>query len=185
MVTVKVYTVNGNRLAKLSRELDYLSAGDFFRTIPLAEERRDVERYMKDVSPPHGRVSDTTQWLADHGIRPLLPSFSEGWRVKRVTQGNRIAWSFTNILESIRNTGALVKFKSIEFGSKTTEWESPRDYFFKDRRWFHVDEGQPMLHYGNKPANVIVKASEYVATVLAPRIGLKVDDLVRRRLRNV
>lgn len=185
MVSVKIYEVNGNRLAKLGRELDYLSAGDFFRTLPLAEERRETEEYMREVSPPKGHDSETTLWLIENGLRPAMPSFREGWRVKRVTLGNRIAWSFTNILESVRITGAAVKFRSIEFGSKTTYWESPREYMFKDGRWYHVDEGQPMLHRGNKPANVLGKTTQFVASVLAPKVGLKVDALVRRRLSSV
>lgn len=185
MVSVKVYDVNGNRLAKLMRELDYLSAGDFLRTIPLAEERKETEEYMREVSPPKGHDSETTLWLIQNGLRPELPSFREGWRVKRVTVGNRIAWSFTNILETMRVSGAAAKFKSIEFGSKTTYWEAEREFSFKDGRWFHVDEGQPMLHRGNKPADVIGKTTRFVATVLAPKVGLKVDALVRRRLASV
>lgn len=186
-VQIKVSEVNSQRLAKLQRELGYLDSRDFLRTIPLAAERRTVEEYMESISPRGDNVSKTTLWLAERGIKPLLPKFATGWRVKRVSVGNRIVWQISHILETTNRIGGQVKFRSIEFGSRTEVWSAKRDFKFLDAngRWHSFSEDDEITHWGNPPANIIEKTSEFIRTVMLPQIASKVRNIVEHRLERV
>lgn len=181
-LNIVINQVNGRRLDKLRRELDYMSATDMFRTIPLAEERREVEEYMADISPK-GEPSETKRWLAEHGRRALLPRFATGWRVKRLVIGNRLAWSITNVLESSSLDGARAKFRSVEFGSRSSTWKATRKLsFLAHSQWFRFSAGQEIKHVGNPPADVLGKVSTFVETYMIPQIASKVEVLINARL---
>lgn len=186
-VQVKVYQVNGNRLARLSRELEYINAQDFLRTVPLAEERKEVQQYMEGISPRGDNPSMTKVWLAERGLRKMLPQFATGWRIKRVTTGNRLTWQISHILETSPLKGAQAKFRSIEFGSNTTTWNPPRAYKFRDSygRWHSFSEESTVVHWGNEPADIISKTSDFVRLVMVPQIAAKVSDIIESRLDRV
>lgn len=185
-VKVTVLQVNGRRIHKLKEELGYLDTGSFIRTLPLSTERQDVEDELERLSPKDGHKSDTHQWMIDHGTLPDLPKFAKGWRVKRLTEANRLVWNISHVLESSFLKGAKVKFKSIELGTKDSTWTVKRKYYFKDYGiWAKLIEGQKIRHPASEGADVIGKISEYIQTTMIPKIRSKTDDIVKRRLARV
>lgn len=181
MIQIRVAQLNGQRLAKLRRELGDMTAADFFRSVATSDEVAETLEYMEEVSPPIGQPSETKLWLAEQGIRPLGVPFSKGWRIKRVSQGSRIEWRISNVLE--RSAEGRAKFRSIEFGSRTTQWTASRDFSFKSGgSWYSIDAGSVMIHWGNQPANVLGKTTDFIERVIRQRLADKVTDRVRKKL---
>lgn len=184
MIKVRVYQVNGNRLAKLRRELGYLTAADFFKRIPLAEERREVEEKLEEESPKGGEISETKAWLAERGLRKLQPRFRTGWRVKRSVSGTQLSWQISHLLLSSRNSSHRAKFLSIEYGSKRSAWAPNKQFHFKSAQgqWYSFADGHPIVHQANPAANVIKKTSEFIQLVMIPALNDKIKRIVDRRL---
>lgn len=179
-VSILAYELNANRLKKLRRELGYVGSGDFFRTIPLSQEREQIKTYMEQVSPK-GEMSETKQWLAANGQRRLSVQFAKSWRITRETEGNRIVWRISNVLSS-GSARDQMKFYSIEFGSRTSTWIAERTLRFKNSKWFAIGEGSEVRHWGNRPADVIKKTSDFVLTEMLPLIRTKISGIVETRL---
>jgi hypothetical protein len=91
MISVKVVQLNGNRLAKIRRELGYLSTDDFFRTIPLADFSDLVEAKLRALSP--SGKSKYRAYLSSLGHPRESLSFKESWRVKRGNKGSKIEFT--------------------------------------------------------------------------------------------
>lgn len=186
MISVKVVQLNGNRLAKIRRELRYLTSDAFFKTIPLSSFEDDVVKKLRDLSPK-GR-SKYRRYLAGLGIVPDSGdrTFRDGWRVKRGTKGTKIEFTIWNLLETIGGKRGEAKFRSIEFGSKTTQWVAKRMFRFKSKgEWVTIAAGRSMTHSGNDGAEVQKRTAEYIENVLLPKIGAHVNKLVEQRLSRV
>lgn len=170
---------------ELSRQLGYISAADFFKTVPLAEERRHVEAKLKQYSPPKGKPSATALWLHERGIRPLGRSVRESWRVTRMTGALTQYWVITNLLESRNIKRYRAHFRSVEFGSATKWWFNRRTFRFKSHgRWTTVRRGR-QLHLGNEGANAIKKTKAYIAVEMRPWFEKKVRWTIEDRLAKV
>lgn len=177
------YELNNRRLAKLRDELGY-TAGSFLKTVSLTEERERIQQFMEDASPSGGDVSETKKWLDSAGIRPLGLQFAKAWRVRRQTEGSRIVWVISNVLTS-GTREERAKFFSIEFGSKTRVWTAKRSFSFKNRKWYHIAEGTEVIHWGNKPADVIGQTRTFVENVMMPELRAKVTNIVRQRYNRI
>jgi hypothetical protein len=183
-VSIKVVSVNPSRLAKVRRELRYLTSEDFFRTIPLKDFQDRVQEYLKLMSP----VGDESkrQFLASAGYRVMSArdarmAFSEGWRVKRQNMRGSIRFEVSHLLESKGKKGRA-KFAAVEYGSKASTWIASRRFRFKGDRWAHITPGRKIEHAATQGANAMEKTSEYIQNVLLPLISDKVNQTIRRRL---
>lgn len=187
MIQVGIYVLNPNRLKKLQRELGYLTSDEFFRTIPLANFESQVLEFLKTVSP-EAKGNRYAEYLTSLGYRSSrakdsLSHFKDGWRVSRETTGNKISFKVWNVLETVAGAKGLAKFKSVEYGSKTSVWIASRFFRFQSKQgWISIKAGQAVTHRGNKGVDAQSKTRTYIEAVLLPQIKANVEALVARRL---
>jgi hypothetical protein len=181
MISVKVVQLNGNRLAKIRRELNYVSTDEFFRTIPLADFESLVEKKLRSLSPTgKSRYRSYLQALGYPSERTL----KDGWRVKRETRGSKIEFTVWNLLETIGGKSGKAKFNALEYGSNASEWIAKRMFRFKiGRQWVTIAQGRSVSHAGNEGAHAQERTREYIEQVLLPKIGTRIENLIAKRLK--
>jgi hypothetical protein len=185
-MNVRVHLLNPNRLKKVQRELGYLTGDAFLRTIPLADFGRDIEQFLKDNSPSSSE-GEYARFRASIGhvmTEGRFLKFAESWRVRRETSSNKVSFKIWNLLETIGGKEGEAKFRSIEYGSKTTSWIVRNAFKVKIKGdWVTLAAGRSVTHTGTEAANVQGKVADYIEDVIRPQVGERVREAVWRRLK--
>lgn len=184
MISLKV-TVKPDerRIAKLVKDLGYVSSETFTRSLPLRQYREQALDYLKDLFPTSTKSKSNTNEFGDHLVR--------GWKTEYIHTKTGVGFRLFHAQEN--NSRVQTVLKSLDKGSQFFTYDAEEEFRFFGRYaskkgkhaangWITIAEGRTVIRGPRKGLNYAEKTSEYIQLVLLPQMRAMVQERVRSRI---